>query len=91
MSRNAPVTVYCGNLPPDFRDDEVEKLFGRFGRISRWEVKRGAQQTYAFIEYYDPRDAEYCLRDRHGYEFVRGTGAAVAPSARQLPWSPPPL
>lgn len=72
MSARTP-TIYVGNLPNDFRDDEVEKLFGKFGRIHRWEVKRNANQTYAFVEFADGRDADDCLRGRHGYEFVRGS------------------
>ncbi len=71
----------------------MEKLFGRFGPIDKFDVKRGPRGLYCFLEFRDPRDAADALHARHGYEFagsrlsvewVRGKGV-VQPGSRGPP------
>ena len=79
MNRNGPSsTIYCGNLPPDFRDDEVEKLFGKYGRIASHDIKRGPHgSVFAFVEFEDIRDAVAAVHGRRDYEFVRAPGVPL--------------
>ncbi|CAD7930442.1 unnamed protein product [Amoebophrya sp. A25] len=58
------------NLPEDVRENEVEELFSKYGRLSRCCVRQTkGGDTMAFIEYDDPRDAEDAKESRHGYEW----------------------
>ena len=72
----ASKAIYVGNLPQDFRDDEVYKMFDKYGSIERHEVKRSSNnQCFAFIEFRDARSAEDAIRGHSGFEFVRGPPA----------------
>eukprot|EP00392_Amoebophrya_sp_AT5.2_P015772 g15988.t1 len=58
------------NLPEDCREEEVEDLFAKYGKLSRACCRQTrAGDTMAFVEFYDVRDAEDAKRDRHGHEF----------------------
>ncbi|XP_076955726.1 serine/arginine-rich splicing factor RS31-like [Bidens hawaiensis] len=46
--------VFCGNFEYETRESDLEKLFGRYGRVERVDMKSG----YAFIYFEDERDAE---------------------------------
>jgi len=45
--------LYIGRISNTIRDVDLEEEFRRFGRIQDVDVKRG----FAFVEFYDPRDA----------------------------------
>eukprot|EP00253_Pinus_taeda_P000215 PITA_00215 len=59
--------LYCGNLEYEARQSEIERLFGRFGRVERVDMKSG----YAFIYMDDERDAEDAIRGLDNTEFGR--------------------
>ncbi|GLJ46025.1 hypothetical protein SUGI_0969590 [Cryptomeria japonica] len=59
--------VYCGNLEYGARHSEVERLFSRYGRVDRVDVKSG----FAFIYMDDERDAEDAIRGLDKTEFGR--------------------
>lgn len=59
--------LYCGNLEYEARQSEVERLFGRYGRVERVDMKSG----YAFIYMDDERDAENAIRGLDDTEFGR--------------------
>lgn len=61
--------VYCGNLPNDVKDREVDDLFYKYGRIRDVHVVRRDRTAFAFVEYSDYRDAEDAVRGRDGYKF----------------------
>ncbi|XP_010933813.1 serine/arginine-rich splicing factor RS31 [Elaeis guineensis] len=50
--------VFCGNFDYDTRQSELERLFGRYGRVDRIDMKSG----YAFVYFEDERDAEDAIR-----------------------------
>nr|XP_010911497.1 serine/arginine-rich splicing factor RS31 [Elaeis guineensis] len=50
--------VFCGNFDYDTRQSELERLFGRYGRVDRIDVKSG----YAFVYFEDEHDAEDAIR-----------------------------
>eukprot|EP00740_Mantoniella_antarctica_P007821 CAMPEP_0181354280 /NCGR_PEP_ID=MMETSP1106-20121128/3278_1 /TAXON_ID=81844 /ORGANISM="Mantoniella antarctica, Strain SL-175" /LENGTH=78 /DNA_ID=CAMNT_0023466935 /DNA_START=57 /DNA_END=290 /DNA_ORIENTATION=- len=62
--------VFCGNLPIDVRERELEDLFHKFGRIREIDLKLPPRPPgFAFIEFDDARDAEDAVRGRDGYTF----------------------
>jgi len=62
--------VYVGNLPSNSTREDVERIFDKYGRISRLDVKtpREGLPAFAFLEFEDPRDAEDAIRGRDNYD-----------------------
>ncbi|KAK7275400.1 hypothetical protein RIF29_16516 [Crotalaria pallida] len=50
--------IFAGNLEYDTRQSELERLFSKYGRIDRVDMKSG----FAFVYYEDERDAEEAIR-----------------------------
>ncbi|XP_024993301.1 serine/arginine-rich splicing factor RS31-like isoform X1 [Cynara cardunculus var. scolymus] len=46
--------IFCGNFEYETRQSDLERLFGRYGRVERVDMKSG----FAFVYYEDERDAE---------------------------------
>ncbi|XP_009389515.2 serine/arginine-rich splicing factor RS41 isoform X1 [Musa acuminata AAA Group] len=63
MSRS----IFCGNLDYDARHSELERLFSRYGKVDRVDMKSG----FAFIYMDDERDAEDAIRGVDRLEFGR--------------------
>uniref|UniRef100_K3WQS6 RRM domain-containing protein n=1 Tax=Globisporangium ultimum (strain ATCC 200006 / CBS 805.95 / DAOM BR144) TaxID=431595 RepID=K3WQS6_GLOUD len=62
--------VFVGNLPPDTREQDLEKKFDKFGRIRSIQIKFPQRPpAFAFIEYEDERDADDAVRELHGQHF----------------------
>ncbi|KAH7668471.1 splicing factor arginine/serine-rich 4/5/6 protein [Dioscorea alata] len=61
-------TVFCGNFDFDTRHADLERLFSRYGRVSRVDMKSG----FAFIYFEDERDAEDAIRALDGAPFGEG-------------------
>ncbi|CAK7348004.1 unnamed protein product [Dovyalis caffra] len=59
--------IFCGNLDYDARQSDVERLFRRYGRIDRVDMKSG----FAFVYMEDDRDAEDAIRRLDRTEFGR--------------------
>ncbi|CAI5463548.1 unnamed protein product [Closterium sp. Yama58-4] len=59
--------VYCGNFEYEARQSEIERLFDRYGRISRVDMKTG----FAFVYMDDERDGDDAIRALDGMEFGR--------------------
>ncbi|CAJ1949982.1 unnamed protein product [Sphenostylis stenocarpa] len=59
--------VFCGNLDFDARQSDVERLFRRYGKVDRVDMKSG----FAFVYMEDERDAEYAIRRLDRTEFGR--------------------
>ncbi|KAM1183647.1 hypothetical protein COP2_001956 [Malus domestica] len=59
--------IFCGNFEYDARQNELERLFGRYGKVDRVDMKSG----FAFIYMEDERDAEYAIRGLDRKEFGR--------------------
>jgi arginine/serine-rich splicing factor 1/9 len=57
--------IYIGNLPTDIRESELDKLFGKFGRIRNITIK----VKFAFLEYDDPRDADDAIHEMDRVNF----------------------
>lgn len=92
---NNECRVYVGNLPPDIREKDIEDMFYKFGSIADIDLKNkrppshssGSERErfgtpFAFVEFYDRRDADDAVLARDGYnydgyrirvEFPRGT------------------
>ncbi|KAF9668905.1 hypothetical protein SADUNF_Sadunf14G0052100 [Salix dunnii] len=59
--------IFCGNLDYDARQSDLERLFRRYGRIDRVDMKSG----FAFVYMEDERDAEDAIRRLDQAEFGR--------------------
>ena len=57
--------IYIGNLPTDIRESELDKLFGKFGRIRNITIK----VKFAFLEFEDPRDADDAIHEMDRVNF----------------------
>lgn len=61
--------IFCGNLPNDIKEREVDDIFYKYGRIRDIHIVRRDRGAFAFVEYSDYRDAEDAVRGRDGYKF----------------------
>lgn len=77
--------LFVGRLPRDMRSSELEKVFTKYGNMSRCDVKRGSNLSYGFVEFDNLEDAEVAIRecndmDFHGdriiVEFAKGAARA---------------
>ncbi|KAM5557263.1 serine/arginine-rich splicing factor RS41 [Rosa sericea] len=59
--------IFCGNFEYDARQNDLERLFGRYGKVDRVDMKAG----FAFIYMDDERDADYAIRGLDRREFGR--------------------
>lgn len=50
--------VFCGNFEYETRQSDLERLFSKFGRVDRVDMKSG----FAFVYFEDERDAEDAIR-----------------------------
>uniref|UniRef100_A0AC34FJ35 RRM domain-containing protein n=1 Tax=Panagrolaimus sp. ES5 TaxID=591445 RepID=A0AC34FJ35_9BILA len=64
-SENLDAKVYVGGLPDNARQEEVEDMFRRYGRIRKiWVARR--PPGFGFVEFEDVRDAEDAVRALDG-------------------------
>ncbi|GLT36004.1 hypothetical protein SLA2020_104100 [Shorea laevis] len=59
--------IFCGNFEYDARQSDLERLFRRYGRVERVDMKSG----FAFVYMEDERDAEDAIRALDRTEFGR--------------------
>ncbi|XP_002964906.2 serine/arginine-rich splicing factor RS41 isoform X1 [Selaginella moellendorffii] len=59
--------VFCGNFEYDARQSEIERMFAKFGKVDRVDMKTG----FAFVYMEDERDAEDAIQDLDNVEFGR--------------------
>ncbi|XP_076935928.1 serine/arginine-rich splicing factor RS40-like isoform X2 [Bidens hawaiensis] len=59
--------IFCGNFEFDARQGDLERLFRKYGKVDRVDMKSG----FAFIYMEDERDAEDAIRALDRYEFGR--------------------
>jgi len=56
------MALFIGNLARDTRENDVRDKFEKFGSVVRCNLK----DTFGFIEFKDPRDAEDAIRETDG-------------------------
>ncbi|XP_018830721.2 serine/arginine-rich splicing factor RS40-like isoform X1 [Juglans regia] len=59
--------IFCGNFEYDARPSDLERLFSRYGKVERVDMKSG----FAFIYMEDERDADDAIRRLDRTEFGR--------------------
>ncbi|KAM7499610.1 hypothetical protein LguiA_024024 [Lonicera macranthoides] len=59
--------IFCGNFEFDARQSDLERLFRRYGKVDRVDMKSG----FAFVYMEDERDAEDAIRRLDRIEFGR--------------------
>eukprot|EP00752_Nemacystus_decipiens_P005475 g4957.t1 len=75
--------IYIGHLSSHTRDRDLDRAFGRYGRIEKIDVRMG----FAFIEFEDRRDAEDAVAEMDGREFD-GARIVVQPGRGHRPNGP---
>ncbi|XP_052797478.1 uncharacterized protein LOC128229712 [Mya arenaria] len=75
--------LFVGRLGKNCRVRDLEDVFEPYGRMSRCEIKYGAEMAYAFVDYEDRRDAEDAIRYENGRD-VAGS-AIIVEFARGAP------
>ncbi|KAG0319698.1 hypothetical protein BGZ99_004964 [Dissophora globulifera] len=70
------MALFLGRLAHDTRSRDLEDLFGKYGRVTRLDIKRGTNSGYGFVEYEDPRDAEEAVHKLNG-SLVNGNPIVV--------------
>ncbi|XP_073272296.1 serine/arginine-rich splicing factor RS40-like isoform X1 [Primulina huaijiensis] len=60
-------SIFCGNFEYDARQSDLERLFRRYGKVDRVDMKSG----FAFVYMEDDRDAEDAIRALDRIEFGR--------------------
>ncbi|CAM6112000.1 unnamed protein product [Calypogeia fissa] len=71
--------VFCGNFEYDARLPEIERMFIKFGKVDRVDMKTG----FAFIYMEDERDAEDAIRALDNSEFGRQSRRLCVEWAKQ--------
>lgn len=74
-SRDRNPQIYIAKLSSSVRERDLDDKFSRYGDIKKIQLKNG----YAFIEYYNYRDAEYAIDRMDGRSF-EGRRILVQPS-----------
>lgn len=59
--------LFCGNFEYDARPSEIERMFSKYGKVDRVDMKTG----FAFVYMGDERDAEDAIRSLDNREFGR--------------------
>ena len=74
-SRDRNPQIFIARLPSDFREDDLDYYFRKYGRIRNLQLKRG----YAFVEYDDYKDAEEQISECRQYTVEELFCCAYAP------------
>lgn len=59
--------IFCGNFDYEARQSDLERLFRKYGKVDRVDMKSG----FAFVYMEDDRDAEDAIRGLDRYEYGR--------------------
>jgi RNA recognition motif-containing protein len=74
---NGKMNIYVGNLSRDAVDDDVKKLFERYGRVVSVRIIRdketGISKGYSFVEMPIRTEAELAIAELRGREFMGRT------------------
>ncbi len=66
--------IYVGNLPPEFTDEELRKLFEPYGTVKAATVgrdrKEGTPQGYGFVEMPVKSEARKAIEELRGKEMA---------------------
>nr|XP_022345148.1 serine/arginine-rich splicing factor 7-like isoform X4 [Crassostrea virginica] len=68
MSRRGDGSLFIGRLSKNTQPRHLEDVFEPYGRLTRCDVKYGAEMAYGFVDYEDRRDAEDALKYENGRE-----------------------
>ena len=64
--RSSEGSLFIGRLSKNTRVKDLEDVFETYGRMTRCEIKYGAEMAYGFVDFEDRRDAEDALRYENG-------------------------
>ncbi|KAJ1861401.1 hypothetical protein LPJ78_005357 [Coemansia sp. RSA 989] len=58
--------LFVGRLPREVQSEDLEKIFEKFGKLSRCDVKRGVNSSYGFVEFADASHAPDAIAECNG-------------------------
>ncbi|KAJ2450674.1 hypothetical protein EV183_004127 [Coemansia sp. RSA 2336] len=58
--------LFVGRLPRQVQSEDLEKIFEKYGKLSRCDVKRGVNSSYGFVEYVDASHAPNAMAECNG-------------------------
>lgn len=62
--------IFVGNLPLDVKEQELEDLFYKYGKIVKVDLKLPSRPPgFAFVEFEEAEDADAAVRGRDGHDF----------------------
>ncbi|KAK3593916.1 hypothetical protein CHS0354_011519 [Potamilus streckersoni] len=67
-------SLFVGRLGKSTRVRDLEDVFEPYGRMTRCEIKYGAEMAYAFVDFEDRRDAEDAIKYENGRDIC---GSAI--------------
>ncbi|KAG1533687.1 hypothetical protein G6F50_015786 [Rhizopus delemar] len=56
------MSLFVARIPRDMNNRDLEDAFSKYGKITRFEVKR---EGFGFVEFDDKRDAEDAMKGIH--------------------------
>lgn len=79
-ARESGEKLWVGNLPGDISDDELHKVFGRYGKVEDVNIlpaKSKSGQLCAFVHFSAAREADDCIAGMAGFKFRPGDAEEV--------------
>ncbi|KAL3900458.1 MAG: hypothetical protein SGCHY_001324 [Lobulomycetales sp.] len=70
-------SLFIGKLPGGLEREELEKLFEKFGKVTRCDVKRGPASNFGFVEFENREEAEVAVKEMDGHEVEPGMNIVV--------------
>lgn len=69
--KDGPVEIYVGNLSLEIVREDLEREFGRFGKVQniRLITKHGEKKSFGFIEMTSPSEADAAIKALAGKDF----------------------
>ncbi len=74
------MNLFVGNLAPGVSQDDLEEIFGQFGRVSSAKVMKdretGASRGFGFVEMQEKHEADAAMQKLNGAE-LKGNSIKV--------------
>jgi len=61
--------AFCGNLPKDIQEKEVEDIFFKYGKIDRIDLRTEGRTPHALVTFESRDDCSEAIRGRNNYNY----------------------
>lgn len=84
-----PLQVFIGNICHDASEDNLRKIFERYGKITRFRIHTNPNRlwvpNYAFVTYETPEAVQNCLKDKDSIFFPENSDQKLNVNAEDPP------